>query len=215
MNHGVDRGGLKRIAADEKGMKAEDLTQQRMLHVTGDEAVNRFLRAQPNEIGCDFNHIGYRAERAIGEIGKSAIIDRVRFLYEMEVARDVTRVEFADFLNDFRLVSRVVEDLSIMENNPVKRRDRHYLDVILGASAGKGEKLIDQKRCGDDRWSGIVNESLIFEDISAASRLVAHLQNRRGITPNLEANRGGQPAKAGTNNNGDGTGGRRSHRPLD
>ena len=73
MDHRVDGGGLKRISTDEQRMKAEDLLQQRILHIARDELEDRFLRAEPDEVRCDPDHVGEGGKRLVGEVDESAV----------------------------------------------------------------------------------------------------------------------------------------------
>src|SRR3954454_14794736 len=50
MNHGVDRWGVKRVAADEQRMEGEALPQEVVLHELGNIAIDALVRLHPDEI---------------------------------------------------------------------------------------------------------------------------------------------------------------------
>lgn len=66
VNHGVDGGGLERIAADEEGMKGENLAEALGFNVAGGHLPNGAIGTEADEIGGDAEHVGKRGEGLIG-----------------------------------------------------------------------------------------------------------------------------------------------------
>ena len=87
MDHRVDGGRLERIAADEERMKAEDLPQQRVLDVARDEREDRFVRAQPDQVGRDPDHVHEGGEGLVGEVDEGALEDGAGLVGELRGSR--------------------------------------------------------------------------------------------------------------------------------
>jgi hypothetical protein len=78
---------------------------------------------------------------------------------------------------------------------------------VLGhAFASQGEELFEAAGCGDDRRTGIEGEALILVDVGPSARLVALLEQDRGESGCLQADREGESAEAAAD---DGDRGRR------
>jgi len=58
VDHGVDGGGLERIASDEKGMKGEDFAEALALDVARGHLPNGAIGAEADEVGSDAEHVG-------------------------------------------------------------------------------------------------------------------------------------------------------------
>jgi hypothetical protein len=204
MDHRVDGRRLKRIPAHQERMKTENLTQERMPDESRNQPVNRFVRAKPDQVGRDPHHVGERRERLVGQIDERALKNGPRFFHELPIAGHVLGREFLDLGDNLFLVPGVIEGPSIVENDPVIGRHRNDADIIFRPASRQREKLIDEKRRGDDRRPGVIGEPAIMEDRGAAARLVAHLEDRRVVAARLQPDRRRQAPEAGADDQGAG-----------
>src|SRR5215211_1925961 len=74
MNQGVDTRRLKRVTADQQGMKRQDLTQALVLNVARDEPIDRAIAPQAQQVRNDLDHVpdtqkgdGRQLGEALGE----------------------------------------------------------------------------------------------------------------------------------------------------
>ena len=58
VDHGVDRGGLERIASDEEGMEGEDFAEALRLNVARGHLPDGAIRAEADEVRSDAEHVG-------------------------------------------------------------------------------------------------------------------------------------------------------------
>ena len=58
VDHGVDGGGLERIASDEEGMEGEDFAEALRLNVARGHLPDGAVRAEADEVGGDAEHVG-------------------------------------------------------------------------------------------------------------------------------------------------------------
>ena len=58
VDHGVDGGGLERIATDEKRMEGEDFTKALRLDMARSHLPYRAIRTESDEVGSDSKHVG-------------------------------------------------------------------------------------------------------------------------------------------------------------
>ncbi len=58
VDHGVDGGGLERIATDEEGMEGEDFAEALALDVARGHLPDGAIGAEADEVGSDAEHVG-------------------------------------------------------------------------------------------------------------------------------------------------------------
>ena len=58
VDHGVDGGGLKGVAADEKRMEGEDFAEALRLNVARGHLPDGAIGAEADEVGSDAEHVG-------------------------------------------------------------------------------------------------------------------------------------------------------------
>jgi len=196
VNHGVDGGGLERIATDEKRMKREDLTQALRLDVARGHLPYRAVRTESDEVGSDSKHIGEGGEGLIGKFDEGFLKDGVGFSYKTSVALEVVGKVLANLGLHFRLVAGVLEGLAVVPSDPVERFAGNDFDVIGSFFARESKQLIEQERRSEDRGARVVGESFVTKNGSAATRLFKGFEESDIVATGLEANCRGETSKA-------------------
>ena len=196
VNHGVDRGGLKRVAADEEGMKGEDFAETLGFDVAGGHLPNGTIGAKADEIGSDPKHIGERGERLVGQFHKSFLEDGVGFSDKATVSLKVIGKVVTDLSLHFRLVAGVFEGLAIVPSDSVKRFAGDDLDVIGGLFTRESKEFIEEERGSQDGGAGVIGESLVTKDGGTTPGLLKSLEESDIVATGLESNGGGETSKA-------------------
>ena len=196
VNHGVDRGGLKRVAADEEGMKGEDFAETLGFDVAGGHLPHGAVGAESDQIRSDPKHVGEGGEGLVGQFDESFLENGVGFSDKTAVALEVVGKVVTDLGLHFRLVAGVFEGLAIVPSNSVKRFAGDDLDVVGSFFPRKSEELIEKKRSGQDGGAGVVGESFVAEDRGATTRLLESLEESDIVATGLESNGGGEASKA-------------------
>ena len=130
VDHGVDGGGLERIAADEKRMEGEDFTKALRFDVARGHLPYRAIRTESDEVWSDSKHVGEGGEGLIGKFDESFLEDSVSFSDKAAVALEVVGEVLANLGLHFGLVAGVLKGLAVVPSDPVKRFAGNDFDVI-------------------------------------------------------------------------------------
>jgi hypothetical protein len=196
VNHGVDGGGLERIATDEKRMEGEDFTKALRLDMARSHLPHRSVGAKADQVRGNAKHIGERGEGLIRKFDKGLLEDGVSFSYKTAVALKVVGKVLANLGLHFRLVTGVFERLAIVPSDSVERFAGNDFDVIGSFFARESKQLIKKKRGGEDGGAGVVGESFVTKNGGAATRLFESLEESDIVATGLESNGGGEASKA-------------------
>jgi hypothetical protein len=143
VDHGVDGGGLERIATDEKRMEGEDFTKALRLDMARSHLPYRAIRTESDKVGSDSEHIGERGEGLIGKFDEGFLEDGVGFSDKTAVALEVVGKVLANLGLHFRLVAGVLEGLAVVPSDPVKGFAGDDFDVIGSFFARESKQLIE------------------------------------------------------------------------
>ena len=171
VDHGVDGGGLERIATDEKRMEGEDFTKALRLDMARGHLPYRAIRTESDEVGSNAKHVGEGGEGLIGKFDEGFLEDGVGFSDKTAVALEVVGKVLANLGLHFRLVTGVFEGLAVVPSDPIERFAGNDFDVIGGFFARESKQLIEKKRGGQDGGAGVVGESFVTKNGSAATGL--------------------------------------------
>ena len=171
VDHGVDGGGLERIATDEKRMEGEDFTKALRLDVARGHLPYRAIRTEADEVGSDAKHVGEGGEGLIGKFDEGFLEDGVGFSDKTAVALEVVGKVLANLGLHFRLVTGVLEGLAVVPSDPIERFAGNDFDVIGSFFPRESKKLIEKKRGGQDGGAGVVGESFVTKNGGAATGL--------------------------------------------
>jgi hypothetical protein len=162
---------LERIATNEKRMKGEDFTKALRLDVARSHLPNGSVGTESDEVGSDSKHVGEGGEGLVSKFDESFLEDGVGFSYKTAVALEVVGKVLANLGLHFRLVAGVLEGLAVVPSDPVKGFAGNDFDVIGGFFARESKQLIEEERCSEDCGAGVVGESFVTKNGSAATRL--------------------------------------------
>jgi hypothetical protein len=196
VDHGVDGGGLERIATDEKRMEGEDFTKALRLDVARGHLPNGSVGAKSDEVGSDSKHIGEGGEGLIGKFDESFLEDGVGFSDKTAVALEVVGKVLANLGLHFRLVAGVLEGLAVVPSDPIERFAGNDFDVIGSFFPRESKKLIEKKRGGQDGGAGVVGESLVTKNGGAATGLFESFEQSDIVATGLKSNCRGETSKA-------------------
>ena len=171
VDHGVDGGGLERIATDEKRMEGEDFTKALRLDMARGHLPYRAIRTESDEVGSNAKHVGEGGEGLIGKFDEGFLEDGVGFSDKTAVALEVVGKVLANLGLHFRLVTGVFERLAVVPSDPIERFAGNDFDVIGSFFARESKQLIEKKRSGQDGGAGVVGESFVTKNGGAATRL--------------------------------------------
>ena len=171
VDHGVDGGGLERIATDEKRMEGEDFTKALRLDMARGHLPYRAIRTESDEVGSNAKHVGEGGEGLIGKFDEGFLEDGVGFSDKTAVALEVVGKVLANLGLHFRLVTGVFERLAVVPSDPIERFAGNDFDVIGSFFARERKQLIEKKRSGQDGGAGVVGESFVTKNGSAATGL--------------------------------------------
>jgi len=205
VNHGVDGGGLKRIAADEKRMEREDFAESLVFHVAGSHLPNGSVRAKSDQVGSNAEHIGEGGERLVSQFDEGFLKDGVGLSDKASVSFEVIGKMLADLFFHFCLVAGVFEGLAVVPSDPVEGFARDDLDVVGSFLSGEGKEFIEKERGGEDGGAGVVGKSFVTENGSATSGLFESFEQSDVVASGLEANGRGKTAESGTDDKSRGT----------
>ena len=196
VNHGVDGGGLERIATDEKRMEREDFTKALRLDVARGHLPYRAIRTESDEVGSDSKHIGEGGEGLISKFDEGLLEDGVGFSYKTAVALEVVGKVLANLGLHFRLVAGVLEGLAVVPSDPIERFAGNDFDVIGSFFPRESKQLIEEERGSEDGGAGVVGESFITKNGGSATRLLERFEESDIVATGLEACGGGEASKA-------------------
>ena len=196
VDHGVDGGGLERIATDEKRMEGEDFTKALRLDMARGHLPHRAIRAKADEVGSDSKHIGEGGEGLIGKFDEGLLEDGGGFSDKTAVALEVVGKVLANLGLHFRLVAGVLEGLAVVPSDSVERFAGNDFDVIGSFFARESKQLIEEERGCQDGGAGVVGESFVTKNGGAATRLFESFEQSDIVATGLEANGGGEASKA-------------------
>ena len=198
----VDRRRRKRIAADQQGMKAEHDAQLGVLHVFRDEAEDGTVAFKAQQVRRDPRHVGERAEWDVSQFFEPDPIDLLALLEEPFVTGDVVRRNAGHFgAHGVRIVG-TGEHVAVVEDDSVKRPHRLEREVVGASSPAHLPKLVEQKRRGDDRRTGVEGVAVLPEDIGAAARSVELLKDGDTVAARAEPHGRGEPAEPRADDDG-------------
>ena len=143
VDHGVDGGGLERIATDEKRMKREDFTKALGLDVARGHLPYRAIRTESDEVGSNSKHVGEGGEGLICKFDEGFLEDGVGFSHKTAVALEVVGKVLANLGLHFRLVTGVFERLAVVPSDSVERFAGNDFDVIGGFFARESKQLVE------------------------------------------------------------------------
>ena len=127
MNQGVDARRLERVAADQQGVERQDLAQALVLHVARDEAIDRAIALQAQQVGNDLDHVPDAQKGNGRQLSETLGEDALAAADELQIALDIGRVgaEAEDLRPHPLLVPRIVEVHPVWEEDAVERIDRN------------------------------------------------------------------------------------------
>ena len=207
VDHGVDRRGLERVAANEKGMERENFPQALVFHVAASHLPNGTVGAETDKVGGHPEHVGEMGERLVGQFDEGPLEDGMGFADEAAVAFEIVGGKTLDLRLHVGLIASVLERIAVVPDNPVKRVAGNDPDIVGGFFLVEGKKLIQEKRGGEDGGAGIVGETLVAKNGSAAAWLFQSLEEGDLISTGLQANGGSQAPESGSNHDSGGAGG--------
>ena len=196
VNHGVDRGGLKRIAADEKGVEGEDFAETLGFNVARGHLPHRSVGAKADQIRSDPKHIGEGGEGLVGQFDESFLENGVGFTNETAIPFKIIGKMLANLGFHFRLVAGVFEGLAIVPGDSIERFAGNDLDVVGSFFPRESEELIEKERGSQDGGAGVVGESFVAEDGGTATRLLESFKESDIVATGLEASGRGETSKA-------------------
>jgi hypothetical protein len=196
MNHGVDGRGLERIAADEKRMEGEDFTKALRFDVARGHLPYRAVGAESDQIRGHAQHVGKGGEGVIGQFDEGFLKNGMGFTDKAAIALEVVWEVLADLFFHLRLIAGVFEGLAVVPSDPIERFAGHDFDVIGGFFSCQPEKFIEEERSGEDGGTGVVGESLVTKNGSAATGLFEGLEESDVVATGLKSNGGGETSKA-------------------
>ena len=136
VNHGVDGGGLERIAADEKRMEGEDFTKALRFDVARGHLPYRAVGAESDQIRGHAQHVGKGGEGVIGQFDEGFLKNGVSFTDKAAIAFEVVGKVLANLGLHFLLVAGVFEGLAVVPSDPIERFAGNDFDVIGGFFSG-------------------------------------------------------------------------------
>ena len=132
----------------------------------------------------------------IGQFDEGFLENGVGFADKAAIALEVIGKMLANLSLHFLLVTGVFEGLAVVPGDPVKGFAGHDFDVIGGFFSCQPEKFIEEKRGGEDGGAGVVGESLVTKNGSAATGLFEGLEESDVVATGLKSNGGGETSKA-------------------
>ena len=177
VDHGVDGGSVKRVAADEQRVEGEDLPQKVVLDELGNIAIDALVRLHLDEIGRDLEHVGEVEERFVGQLDKALLEDGARAVHELLISLRVCWIPLRDLAEDERLVAVVIKAASLVIEDAIERITRHELKIVFTAPARAGPELVEHEWRGDDGGASIEAEAVDLIDIRSATKLIAPLED--------------------------------------
>lgn len=143
VDHGVDGGGLERIATDEKRMEGEDFTKALRLDMARSHLPYRAIRTESDQVRGNAKHVGEGGEGLIGKFDEGLLEDGVGFSDKTAVALKVVGKVLANLGLHFRLVAGVLEGLAVVPSDSVERFAGNDFDVIGSFFARESKQLIE------------------------------------------------------------------------
>ena len=196
VDHGVDGGGLERIATDEKRMEGEDFTKALRLDMARSHLPYRAIRTESDEVGSNAKHVGEGGEGLICKFDEGFLEDGVGFADKAAVALEVVGKVLANLCLHFRLVTGVLEGLAVVPSDPIERFAGNNFDVIGSFFARESKQLIEEERRGEDSGACVVGESFVTKNGGAATRLFESFEQSDIVATGLESSGGGEASKA-------------------
>jgi hypothetical protein len=196
VDHGVDGGGLERIATDEKRMEGEDFTKALRFDVARGHLPHRSVGAKADQVRGNAKHVGEGGEGLIGKFDEGLLEDGVGFSDKTAVALKVVGKVLANLGLHFGLITGVLEGLAVVPSDSVERFAGNDFDVIGSFFARESKQLIEKKRGGQDRGAGVVGESFVTKNGGAATGLFESFEESDIVATGLESYCRGETSKA-------------------
>ena len=196
MDHGVDGGGLERIATDEKRMEGEDFTKALRFDVARGHLPHRSVGAKADQVRGNSKHVGEGGEGLIGKFDEGFLEDGVGFSYKTAVALEVVGKVLANLGLHFRLVTCVLKGLAVVPSDPVERFAGNDFDVIGSFFSRESKQLIEEERGSQDSGPRIVGESFVTKNGGSTPRLFESFEESDIVATGLEASGGGETSEA-------------------
>ena len=215
MDHRIDGGHLKRIAADQERLKAEYLPHLVALEIFADQRKQGLYCTQLQQIGHDRQH---RAEEPTLE-------DRARGFVESVVALQVFGREAGNLGANIGRIGVIIEEFTVIEIDAVEGQDRYDLEIAarFGPTADarnnalslledvsrkirlgqhchvtlQQKQLFDEMRDRKDGRPHIKGETVRAKDIGAAANIVELFDDPCFEAKALQADRASYAANAG------------------
>ena len=200
VNERVYRGGFEGVAANQKRLERQKLTDFLVLHEFGDHIVNRLVRAKFDELRGRRNHLRKFQERCRAKLFVTLAVKLFRISKKFMIPCHVIRVAGSNLLFEKIRVVIVIEHFPIFPLQAVKRIHRQQGDIVVHILAGKIEELFQAIRVGDDGWAAVKFITVFFIDIGPPARLVAII-NKCDLKPHgLQSDSERNSAKPSANN---------------
>ncbi len=177
-------------------MEAEGLAQLGITDVAGDDVVYAAITLQSQQLRGRANHAPPVEKRNVGELDVAFFEDVGRIVEETRVARDVGRALARDLRVGALGIVGVVEAVTALPAQTIKRIHGQQLDVITDLPTGQREQRLEAVRRSDDGGPGVESEALVPVDVGAAARKIPLLDQQRRNARRLQANGQGQPPEA-------------------
>jgi hypothetical protein len=187
---------LERIATNEKRMKGEDFTKALRLDVAGSHLPNGSVGTESDEVGSDSKHVGEGGEGLVSKFDESFLEDGVGFSYKTAVSLEIIWKMEANLFFHFRLVAGVFEGLAVVPSDPVERFTGNDINIIGSFFPRESKQLIEEERSGQDGGAGVVGESFVTKNGSAATGLFESFVQSDIVATGLESNCSGKTSKA-------------------
>ena len=201
-NEAQDGGGRERVPADQQRVKAQHRADAFVLHVAGDQPVHRAVALQPDQFGRDLQHRRPVGERNVDQLGEAHIEDGFGLLHETFVAVDILGCEAGDFAPHRVRVAGIVEVLAVVEADAVEGRDRPQVDVVGKGLAAQRPQFFQQEGRGDDGRSAVEGEAVLPVYIGATAGRIEFLEHGDAVAAGAEADRRGEAAETGADDEG-------------
>ena len=201
----VDARRAERVTADEERVEAQDEAEPLVLHVAGDVRVDRAVAAQPHHAGRTLRHVPDAVEGLVAQLLEADAVDRLAGVQEPLVAGDVVRAQRADLRAHALVIAGAVEGEAVVKTDPVEWIHRDQRDVVGHLATTERPQLLEAEERGDDARTGVEGVAVLVELVAAAAGLIEPVDDGDPIAARAEADRGGEPAEAGADDDGVGT----------
>ncbi len=172
MDHGVDAGGIIRIAAHQERMEGKYLPQEIVFDKLRDVSVNAFIRLQFDQIWGNLEHITHMQERLIRQFDKAFLEDRLGGLEKAQVTFPVSWIDLFDLPEGKIEVTVIIKAAPLRIENSIERRNGNKLDIVFTAATSCGENIVKHEGRGNHRRPPIKFKAILLINISAPTGLI-------------------------------------------